>query len=167
MSKNGLVKIKKHVLDGEYGDIEELGIYFDSVSGQYKHKFKCRCGKDFGCYCYHDIDDAIQDIENGMACRSCWIKDQLSILVFEDIDYAIEVDKIAGTKIADQIRILEMIQNGELYSSDDEYASTRESEIIKEVEQTIESLSEEISLAIDRKLYIDRDCEFYGMECEV
>jgi hypothetical protein len=46
----GLVKMRYFLdpLDEEYENIEDLSIYYDSISGQFKHKYKCEvCGSGY------------------------------------------------------------------------------------------------------------------------
>jgi hypothetical protein len=58
--------------DGEERDISEMKIYFDRDRGVFRHVFKCvQCGKDLGCICFDDLDDAIIQIFEGMICDDC------------------------------------------------------------------------------------------------
>jgi len=166
----GLVHIKKQydILEKEYLDISDEKIYYDSISGQYKHKFVCGCGKEIGCFCFDSIDDAVSGTDIGMTCEDCSISDFLGECLFEDEHLQKLIDTCENTRLYMIHQLKDAIEDGYIYQkATDEFIDTRLEKLDNEVDQIKNSLSEEtkkkiISYMIDCDWF---DCEWGGTAC--
>ena len=67
-------------------DIEDLKIYHDTKTEQYKVRHYCdRCGLDLGCFCYETIEDAIY------ACSEVMTMTKPKSIQFGDGDSGIQI----------------------------------------------------------------------------
>ena len=118
--KKGLVHIKKQYDDGDYIDIADEKIYYDSISGQYKHKFKCSCGMEMGCFCFDSVSDAKEGIDTGVICDECAIDDFLHEWLREDDMLQEMIDDKFSTKLVPLNMIIRCIESGKLLSEADD-----------------------------------------------
>ena len=170
MSMKGLVKMRYFLnpLDEEYENIEDLSIYYDSISGQFKHKYKCECGETIGCYCYDSLSDAWSDVVEGMQCAGCSVYDFVIEMVYEDenLRELIDNSEHSNLQILFKIKMDDTIFS---HISDEEYEHIVDATDY-EVGQTLESLKEmsasTVSKIIDYMIEVDYfDCGFSGYAC--
>jgi len=81
--KEGLIKIKTERVESDLVfDISEHNIYYDSIEGVYKRKLKCECNVEVGCFCFGNIEAAIESTYNfPVCCNRCYLKDPESHFV--------------------------------------------------------------------------------------
>jgi len=167
---NGLIHIKKRydADEREYDDIEDLKIYFDSTSGQYKHKFHCsECNKELDCFCFNDLWDAVYEVEfQGMQCEKCFVELNISDYLFEDEDMQDIIDMNECTDIRTKIKCIEMIGDGSLYpKATQEYKFQRLSDFEHEIKDVTKNLSESTISALLNYLNENADFDFSGSAC--
>lgn len=170
MSMKGLVKMRYFLnpLDEEYENIEDLSIYYDSMSGQFKHKYKCGCGETIGCYCYNSLSDAWSDVMEGMQCAGCSVYDFVIETVFEDENLRELIDNSEHTNLHILFKIKE---NDTIFSNipDEQYEQVLDI-TEDEIGQTLKNLKEmsasTVSKIIDYMVEVDYfDCDFAGQAC--
>lgn len=114
---NGFVKIKKNCLSpGEYDDVSDMGIVYDSNTGEYRRKIKCvDCGCLIGCFCFNTLSEVICT-ENATAslCGRCYIKnesDEYVSDIMDDLFPGRSVDELTDLEV-DEImeRVSELIE---------------------------------------------------------
>jgi len=169
--KKGLVHIKKQYDPDtkEYYDIADLKIYYDSISGQYKHKFHCsECDKEVGCFCFDDIDSAVYTIEwEGINCEKCGVALSIADYLFEDEGMQDIIDKNECTDIKTKIMCIDMIHCGQLYpKASQEYKDRRLTEFELEIKEVTNNLSEKTLDEISSYLSENADWgDFGGSAC--
>lgn len=170
MSMKGLVKMRYFLnpLDEEFENIEDLSIYYDSISGQFKHKYKCECGKTIGCYCYDSLSDAWSDVIEGMQCAECSVYDFVIETVYEDENLRELIDNIEHTNLNILFKLKE---DDTMFSHilDEDYEQILDA-VDDEIGQTLRSLKEmsasTVSKIIDYMVEVDYfDCGFSGSAC--
>jgi hypothetical protein len=169
--KKGLVHIKKQYdeFDKEYYDIEYLKIFYDSISGQYKHRFVCNCGKAIECMCFDSIEDAISGVEMGIQCDVCSVYDFLSESMREDDELRILIDVLEGTCFFKMYRLITDIEDGEVYKKATEKIAYQRIAGIRACIKRM--LSRELSKETIDKIhsYMEDadwyDCDFAGNAC--
>lgn len=162
--KEGLVHIKKQYDDGDYIDIADEKIYYDSTSGQYKHKFKCSCGKDMGCFCFDSVSDAREGIDTGVICDECAIGDFLGESLREDDTLQEMIDKRFITKLAPLNMIIRCIESGTLLSeADDELRNNVLGFLEDDLEKMETRVRESLFSENTKKELISymNDCDFF------
>lgn len=97
--------------------IEEQGIYLNIDKGQYVHRFKCdSCGKDVGCYCYDELEDAITDVlDLTMNCDECFISSYIYENCQEDMVFEI-IDRSEGTDFKGLLKLVGIIEDWDFES---------------------------------------------------
>ncbi|MDK2939647.1 MAG: hypothetical protein PWQ51_1812 [Methanolobus sp.] len=119
--KEGLVHIKKQYDDGDYIDIADEKIYYDSTSGQYKHKFKCSCGTDMGCFCFDSVSDVREGIDTGLTCDECCaISEFLGESLHDDLLLQMLIDERMFTNFVPVNTIMDCIECRTLLSDADD-----------------------------------------------
>ena len=89
-----MIKLLKWYLEGESEDIEDLSIWWDLRTRQFRHLFFCDdCSAKVGCQCYDYLGDAIQDIEYGSYCRECSTKNIIKSLDIDEICYHFDEER--------------------------------------------------------------------------
>lgn len=111
---DNLIKIKNF----QDESIEEYSIYLNLDKGRYVHKFKCdSCGKNVGCFCYDELEDAIKDIlDLTMNCDDCFISSYINENYIEDDTIFEIVDKNEGTDFKNLIKLIGTIEDGDFES---------------------------------------------------
>jgi hypothetical protein len=141
MSKEGLVHIKTHSIDGEELDISDSKIYLDTPSGQYKHRFVCSCGKKLGCYCFESVDAALEGIEIGIACEECSIAGFLSDTIGDDENLQKMIDESQHTILQPLREVMNAIENGIVFSDAD---NDFRDKILSGLEEEIDKMEQEV-----------------------
>lgn len=115
---DNLVRIKHVQKDGYDEPIEDLKIYLNLNKGQYVHKFECdRCGKEVGCYCYDELEAAVEDMNNiSMVCDKCFIREQIYENYWEDDLLIHIIDENEGTDFKTLIKLVVKIEDCDIDS---------------------------------------------------
>lgn len=113
-----LVRIKHMQIDHYDEPIEDLKIYLNLDKAQYVHRFECdHCGKDIGCYCYDELEAAVNDVNNvSMACDRCFISEQIGENYRDDDELIRIIDENEGTNFKSLMKLVVKIEDGEFDS---------------------------------------------------
>ena len=160
MDKTKLTHIKEN--NGE--DISEIKIYFDDSTQQHKRRMECPVCKVFiQCMCYESLNDAVEDCIEGTTyyCNRHYFE-----TLWRDDEMYEMVDKKCGTDLSYKMKVIEMIENGDIYpNATDDYRDERIEAINDECDQIIHKLSDK---QIDDIVSdMDFDCEGLGSSCDV
>jgi len=177
MAKKGLVKMKYYYnkAGNYYTEIEDMNIYYDSIEGQFKHKFICKCDKEIGCFCFDTMEDAVDGVLIGLGCNTCVAQDFISDCLYEDETLQELIDVHEGTNIRILMKLRNEADNGGLFhTASDEFRLNVVGAAEDELDHLIfggklATLSDRTTkMIVQHAVDVDYfDCGFGGSSCNV
>ncbi len=106
---NGLIHIKKEIYEPGYVlDIKNYNIYYNSVDGTYRRQLSCECGKNLGCFCFDNLEQALDSVRNCVVCNRCYVNENVDLVadIMADKFPGIYVTALRDSQIDVIIKIL-------------------------------------------------------------
>jgi hypothetical protein len=168
-----LEKVKTSVNDGKEINIEQMKIYWDTETKQYRHKFNCcNCKEPHGCRCYETLDEAIEGVDNGIICEECGISEALSNVEISDL---IDIlDEPRQKHVNEFLKTLVTAEEIKTYMDEAEITDLSDVDYIELIEEVgkEQELREYVESQLTREEKIDEwvnssDCYAEGEQCDI